>query len=697
MRLKGQRIFEGIGQKRCASASFTALNSGVDTGLQGVWHVLASFMRWLPGLGFCVLSLSTQAQAPHPLSELLRPARADQIQLSPDGEKIAVVSHEEGRRVLALMTLDPLEISYVLRFVDGQEVGDVHWVNDDRLVTTVWRRAGWLDTPQVSGYLYALNYDGRRQKSIFGYEVGYSNSDTGSRIKKQQVQTAHASIISTLPGDKSHILINTYPWEVKGQYWRYTGETFGDVLKLHVYSGRTREVISLPTRGGQAYADRTGEVHFARGRDVDGVEEFFWRDGDSWKRIGEETRDAIAVPVGYSADQRLAYLVSSMQSDTSALVEFDLATAEQRVLFNDARVDIASITHYPGTDEPMAVGLENGRPEIRPLDPAQPGSRLLAGLQKAFPGLEVSMESVSADGTVAVVAVSGDNQPLDFYLVNLASRDIKLLISSASWLERERLATTEPFDFKARDGLLLQGFLTFPAGARQNLPMVVLPHGGPSSRDYWGYNRERQILAAAGYLVMTVNFRGSTGYGSRFAALSDAVWGSRVQDDISDATRWVLDQGHADPDRVCIYGVSFGAYSALMGVIREPALYRCAAGFAGVYDLEMMYERGDVPARRAGVAYLKEALGTDAQKLQAFSPVHNANKVKVPVFIAHGAQDQRAPIEQAQALQAALEKAGVAVTSQYYEEGGHGYYTEAANTRLYTALLDFLATHLGPK
>jgi dipeptidyl aminopeptidase/acylaminoacyl peptidase len=649
----------------------------------------------LVACSFLLLALPPALAAPHTLDELLQPVKAEQIQISPDGKKIAVVSHEEGRRVLALMTLEPLAITYVLRFVDGQEVGEVYWVNDDRLVTTVWRKQGWLDSPHISGYLYALNYDGRRQKAIFGYEIGYDDAATASRIKKQEIQAAHASIISTLPKDKSHILISTYPWERRGHYWQYTGETIGEVLKLHVYSGRTKKLMSLPTRGGQAFADDDGEVHFARGTNVDGVEEFFWRHDGQWRRLGEEGKDQLALPVGYSADRSRAYLISKLDSDTSTLTEMNLETAEQRPLFNDPRVDISDVVHHPGTHEPMALYLDNGRPTTQLLHPEHSSSRLLAGLQKAFPEHSVRVESVSRDGKVAVVAVSGDNKPVDFYLVKLDTRDISLLISSASWLDPRRLAKTEPFDLPARDGLLVQGYLTFPPGPQRNLPLVVVPHGGPSARDYWGFQRERQILAAAGYLVMQVNFRGSSGYGTRFQSLSDGVWGSAVQDDITDATRWVLEQGYADASRVCIYGASFGAYSALMGVIREPALYRCAAGFAGVYDLEMMYKRGDIPARRAGVAYLTEVLGTDADRLQRFSPVHNAGSIKVPVFIAHGEEDQRAPVEQARALEAALAKAGVPVSTRYYEKGGHGYYSPAANRKLYGALLDFLATHIG--
>lgn len=636
-----------------------------------------------------------QAAAAPTLEELLQPRKFHQASLSPDGEKLAVVSREDGQRVLALMTLEPLEITYVLRFTGSQEVGDFHWVNDERIVTTVWKQQGWLDSPQLANFLYAVNYDGGARKTVYGYEVGYSSGQTSSRIRKQRPETAHAEIISTLPGDDSHVLISTYPWTLKGHYWHFTGETYGEVLRLNVYNGRTKKVVSLPGRGGRGYADDSGEVHFADGVNADGIREFYhYRDG-AWQRLGNPEQDYVAWVTGYG-DSGRAYLVVNNEEDRFKLVRADLESGAMTPVYSHPRVDIEEVANYPGTGEPMSVVVEDGLPEPHFFDPAHSVSRYIRGIHQAFPGQRVRVESESAGGETILVSVAGDNRPGDLFLVHLPTRKAKQLLSAASWLEPGELARTESFDFRARDGQALQGYLTFPVGAgRERLPLVVLPHGGPSARDYWRYNRELQILARAGYLVMQVNFRGSDGYGDAFRTAAYGHWGDTVQDDIADATRWAIGQGLADPERVCIYGGSFGAYSAMMNVIREPALYQCAAGFAGVYDLQMMYERGDIKQRMAGRAYLDRALGRDGEQLAAFSPARNAQKVKVPVFLAHGGEDLRAPIEHAEALEEALRAAGVDVTTQYYDKGGHGYYTVDANRKLYRGLLDFLDKHIG--
>lgn len=642
-----------------------------------------------------LLSLPLHVAAEVNLESLLRDLKFTQVKISPDGNKLAVASQENGKRVVALMTLDPLEITYVLRFVGRQEVGTFEWVNNERIVTSVVVREGWLDSPLISGDLYAVNYDGRRRETIFGFIRG-SSQDSFSRIKKKESQEAHARIISTLDGDDKHVLVSTTPWTRGGGiYYQVTGEEYGEVLKLNVYNGRTKKLMTLPSRGGRAFADRQGKVHFAYGVVSDGVFEFFQRRDDKWLRLGDPEYDAYAYPVAYSDDGKTAYLLSQIESDTLQLVSYDLASGQTTRLFADDRVDITNVTHYPGTEAPMAVHLDDGKPSAHYLDKTHAATRLMRGIQKAFDGYNVQLGSTSRDGTIGIVTVDGDNLPADYFHVDFSSRSVDMLMSSARWLEPDQLLTTDAFDMQARDGQALQGYLTFPRGERKQLPMIVLPHGGPQARDYWEYDRERQILAAAGYLVLNVNFRGSDGYGQRFQNASHQHWGSVVQNDIADATRWAIEQGYADPKRVCIYGASFGAYSAMMGVIREPELYRCAAGFAGVYDLAMMYQRGDIRLRRSGVAYLKEALGRDETQLEEFSPVANADKIKVPVYLAHGGEDQRAPIEHAQALEQALRAANVDVTTQYYAKGGHGYFTQQANMALYSGLLEFFAAHIG--
>lgn len=269
------------------------------------------------------------------------------------------------------------------------------------------------------------------------------------------------------------------------------------------------------------------------------------------------------------------------------------------------------------------------------------------------------------------------------------------MISRRDWFDPERTATVQPIALQARDGVPLHGYLTLPrTGAANNLPMVVMPHGGPFEIfDSWQFDDDAQLLAQAGYAVLQINFRGSGNYGRAFQHAGARQWGGTMQNDVTDATRWAVTQGYADARKICIFGASYGAYAALMGAAKEPGLYACAAGYVGVYDLPMMFTSGDIQKRGSGENYLKQWLG-DPVTLAARSPVHLAKQIKVPVFLAAGGEDERAPIQHSKRMEAALRQAGTPVETLYYDTEGHGFYTEPHRRAFYTQLLTFLAKSL---
>jgi dipeptidyl aminopeptidase/acylaminoacyl peptidase len=265
------------------------------------------------------------------------------------------------------------------------------------------------------------------------------------------------------------------------------------------------------------------------------------------------------------------------------------------------------------------------------------------------------------------------------------------------WIEPAKQATPAEVSLTSRDGLPLHGVLTLPPGSSgKNLPMVVLPHGGPYEIfDAWGYDTETQILAQHGYAVLQVNFRGSGGYGLEFSDKGLRQWGGGMQNDIADATRHVLAQGIADPKRVCIYGGSYGGYAALMEPVRDPDLYRCAAGMAGVYDLSKMYKWGSIRHGDYGKQYLNRAIGTDPAELAANSPLNNVEKMKLPIFLAHGRLDGRVDVKHAHRMYEALQDAKADV--EYFEipQTGHGIALGRYREEFYARLLRFLDKNLG--
>jgi dipeptidyl aminopeptidase/acylaminoacyl peptidase len=261
------------------------------------------------------------------------------------------------------------------------------------------------------------------------------------------------------------------------------------------------------------------------------------------------------------------------------------------------------------------------------------------------------------------------------------------------------MAAKQPFEFAARDGMKLQGYVSYPPGHvhDKHLPTVVVVHGGPFFvRDRWDYDTDVQALATHGYAVVQVNFRGSSGYGYAFEKTGWREWGGKMQDDVTDATRWAIAQGVADPQRLCIYGASYGGYAALEGAVKEPDLYKCAIGYVGVYDMPLMYRYGDTHKSTSGENYLKRQMGDDMAELAKRSPINQLDSLKARVMLVVGGQDPRVPSVQGISLHTALLKRNV--PHVWLEKPGemHGFYDEANVTELYTTMLQFIGSSIGP-
>jgi dipeptidyl aminopeptidase/acylaminoacyl peptidase len=248
-------------------------------------------------------------------------------------------------------------------------------------------------------------------------------------------------------------------------------------------------------------------------------------------------------------------------------------------------------------------------------------------------------------------------------------------------------------NYRARDGLQIHGYLTMPLGeATGPIPFVVLPHGGPYARDYLRFDYIAQMIASRGYGVLQPNFRGSTGYGNDFLLAGFREWGRKMQDDITDATRWLIDQKLADPSRICIVGWSYGGYAALMGAIREPSLYKCAASMAGPTDLRRIQPGSGREISNVAVP----VLNGDRSLIDQNSPVKNADKITIPVLLAHGQQDVNVSIEDSLEMEKALKNAGKAVDTIYFPSDDHFLFREGDRIAFLKKLDEFLRTNLGP-
>lgn len=631
---------------------------------------------------------SFQAAMALDVAAYVKKDRFETLKISPTGKYYAATVPLEDRTALVIMEREGNKLTGTFSLGKNTHISDFSWVNAERVLISTSEKFGLLDQPMLTGELYAMNADGGQADILVGQRV--QGAGLGTKIQQKKVERVAAFLIDRLPADDNNVLIAVSP---------FSNDPYTRVDKMDVRTGRRVQVARAPVRNAQFTSDNNGIVRFAHGAGSDLVNKLYYRDGNGseWRLINEETGTGrVETPIGFSADNQTAYLRVEQDKGPDAIVAMSVANGDRKTVLRDDNTDPMRVIYKPGTSIPVGAVFMDGKPRTAFFDETSEEARLYRSLEAAFAGLAPFITSSTADGRITLVQVYSDRNPGDFYVFDTVAKKADYVISRRDWFDPDDMAEMRPISLTARDGLPLAGYLTLPKGSNgKNLPMVVMPHGGPFGiYDVWGFDGENQMLAAAGYAVLQVNFRGSGNHGRAFTHAGARQWGGAMQDDVTDATRWAIQQGIANPQRICIYGASYGGYAALMGAAKEPGLYQCAVGYVGVYDLPTMHTHGDIQRRGSGATYLREWIG-ERDALGAVSPNRMADRIKVPVFLAAGGEDERAPIEHSKMMERALISAGVPVETLYYSTEGHGFYVEANRKAYYTKLLDFLGTHLG--
>ncbi|WMJ68284.1 S9 family peptidase [Stenotrophomonas sp. 24(2023)] len=621
------------------------------------------------------------------LDTYLREEAFTAIKISPGGEYVAATVPLEDGTALAIYRIADMARVGTFRPPRNNHANTFDWVSNDRLLVGLAQKLGPLDRPVATGELFGINANGKAGELLVGYRV--QEQGLGTNIKVKPAGMVAAELTDELAQDDRNVLVAVTP---------FTQHAFTQLERMDVMTGRRNAITRSPVQHGSFTTDGQGEARFVRGAGPDNVDKLYYRSGANaqWVLVNDEgLSQRVELPLGFSADGRLAYLQVEQPDGPDAIVSWDPQDNVRKVVLRDAVVDPHRIIFRPGTRVPVGAEFLGDTPRTRFFDDASAEARLYRSLEAGLGG-PVYITSSTRDGSTVLVESRSGRNPGDFFLYDTVNKAARHLISRSEWVDPEHSAVVRPISLKARDGLPLHGFLTVPAGkAARGLPMVVVPHGGPIGIfDDGTYDAEAQMLAAAGYAVLQVNFRGSSNYGRAHTTAAKQQWGASMQDDVTDATRWAIAEGTADPARVCIYGASYGGYAAMMGAAREPDLYRCAAGYVGVYDLPLMYARGDIQDEESGLNYLREWIGSP-KALADRSPVNLAGQIKVPVFLAAGGQDMRAPVQHTERMEAALKKAGTPVESLYYKTEGHGFYAQEHRREYYTRLLAFLSRSLG--
>ena len=476
-------------------------------------------------------------------------------------------------------------------------------------------------------------------------------------------------------------------------------KTFFDAYEIDILSGRAspvhehREFVRL-------YADPTLNLRFATRTRRDGATEIMQRNADGgWARFMEipledrETTWIAAVP----EDPRTLYLVDSRGRDKGALFEIDTVAGRATLLAEDAEADVSGVLLHAETDRPIAAMANAAKIRWHVVDESFRGA--FAAMQAYAGRAGLLFGGVSRGGRRFAAFVDRDDASGEHVLFERDSRAGRSLFRSRPKLEKVVLRPMLPVSMPARDGLVIPGYLTLPRDDFRNGPLMLVIHGGPYLRDSWGFNSTHQWLANRGYAVLSVNYRGSTGFGKAFVNAADREWGGRMHDDLIDAVEWAVGAGHADRARVGFMGASYGGYAALTAATRTPEVFACIVDIFGVSNLitfmhtippywepwfAVWKRRLADPATEEGKAWLKER-----------SPLTHVERIVRPLLISQGANDVRVVAAESEQIVRAMQQRGIPVTYVTFPDEGHGF-ARPENRLAFNAIVEqFLAKHLG--
>nr|WP_136252045.1 S9 family peptidase [Ningiella ruwaisensis] len=620
-----------------------------------------------------------------PLAFSRLPAFADP-ELSYSGKFLAFTQN--------LIEPEPLTLLTVANLSDGKS--QMVLTSDNKKVKLNWYE--WAnDEVLLISAAYEDNVKGTRfyQTRLFSIDLSEEDPQLKQLVKPRrdagvQVFGTYTSqyqdrVLDFMPEDPEHVII-AVDLDVPHM---------PSVYKLNVRTGRTSRIekgkLSIRRwvldrqhnlRIGISYNYNTGESRIYHRKT---------NDDDFEKLIEYQTYEQPSMQIlGFDADPNIMYY-KAYQDDKLSLFSMDLTTKESTLLLRHDDYDVSGGLIYSRKLKDV-IGVydahsPNGRyyfdDYLMPFHDA---------LNKIFPTSFNRILSFNKDESVYVLHTQADNLPDDFFIGNRNENTLDFLFSAYPEMEGTKLSHHKIVKYKARDGLEIEGYLTLPLTGEAPYPTVILPHGGPNARDYSGFNTWVAFMSNQGYAVFRPNFRGSKGYGYEFAKAQMRAWGLEMQDDITDATNWLVEEGIANAEKLCIVGGSYGGYAAAMATVKTPDLFKCAVAFAGVFDLKLLAKQqgwflgGDLQSDKQ--------FGDDADDLEARSPLYGVSKIKTPLLIMHGTEDVSVNIKQSREFVDALQDKNKAVKYIEFEYGDHYLSMQENRHQFFSELQQFLAAHL---
>lgn len=675
-----------------------------------VW-IGACLTSLLTGLDAAASSSSStvqvQASSLVKLEDFFRRPEFSEAVLSPNGRYLATLSSINQRLNLVVVDLDTRQASVLTRY-DNIDLGRLRWAGNDRILYSAVQinAPSGQDAPR-SGGLFVIKRDGSEGRQLARTVSQLVKNETGGFLAMQPLRP--------VPGAPDEMIVSAV----------VANDDSFDLYRINLSTGRHRLLTAgrPADRIGSWILDSKGVPRVAlaggAGRSTQRIV-YYRRDADSaWQEIArfDETRAPAFVPLAFDSDDEHLYVASNegranmaiyrYNPQQRAMVEmvaqhpqYDLGASPQGGALNSLLFD-------PQTNALAGLRIDADRPQVLWLDESM--AKVQASVDATWPD-RFNVLSGSRLSSRVLISSYSDTLPGRLYLYDRQTQKLEEIGASRPWLEGQ-LAQVRPFRLKTRDGLEIPSYVVLPRDHRpgQRLPTVVHIHGGPFARDVvqggrYGPSfgvREAQVLASRGYAVVLPNFRITPELGSQIYYAGFGTYGQQMSDDHEDAAAWAIDQGFADPRRICISGASYGGYAALQALTRPSNPFACAIAGLPVTDLKFQRERADYAFSPAAVEYWRKVQGVadfDDPKVRQQSPLFQAERIKAPVFMYVGELDSRTPPAQAKRMADALAAAGNPVKDYFVGRGeGHGFGVQAVNVELYSRILKFLEDALAER
>jgi dipeptidyl aminopeptidase/acylaminoacyl peptidase len=677
--------------------------------MKSLLSILASVVA-LVGMAPCALAAdgAPGAAGPTPIADFFRSPQMTAPTVSPNGRLLAVsMANASGRLVLAVADLRHPDHSKVVAAFGDADVVNVHWVNNERLVFGATEAGQPMDARWAGG-LFAVNADGsdfkrlidRRWSTSFVNGCDAGGCGTGTAIVSHVLSARH-EFWDTVRDGSADVLVVRYDFSNAQEPQGTT------LMRLDTHTGTARSLaLGAPPHVYQWLTDLKGNVAAAVTMDK-GLERLYAHDSATgvWSLLVESANgyaEPVPTPAAVDPQGRL-YVVARQRnaSRTTALYRMDVARKQldaEPLVAVEGYDFTGPVIQDDDTGRVIGVSYETDAQGVAWFDKKL--QALQAKVDKALPGTInlLQCRHCTEDG-VALITAYSDRESGRFVLYDAKTDRFQSLGAARPWLHAQAMAGVAAARYKTRDGLEIPLYYTAPSG-KGPWATVVLVHGGPWVRGgHWQWDPEAQFLASRGYLVVEPEFRGSQGYGAALERAGDKQWGLAMQDDVTDATRWAIDQHLADPKRICIAGASYGGYATLMGLARQPDLYRCGFEWVGVTDINLMYAITWSDTSEDWKRYAMPSLVGDPEKdaaqLAGTSPIRLASKIRQPLLMAYGGSDQRVPIEQGRAFLHEVRKANAHVEWLEYPQEGHGFAGKDSQIDFWGHVESFLHDQLG--